>query len=206
MTSPSDTADTCADCMQYIQETLTQGYCSSGAIYVTNTKLMADCHQEFKQRKHLTCQDCKHFSLDQETDMIGRCNSPYSVAGYSDKTLSFVVCACKDKELRRLMNITAVKENDDLTQDQIETTCRGLMRMLLAKNKRYGNSALEPMRIFSRDIGVSDICIRLDDKLSRIKNASEIKFNDVADIMGYLTLLCIERGWHEETRWESLID
>ena len=56
----------------------------------------------------------------------------------------------------------------DTVQDKITTTCDGLARLLVAKNQRYGNSALEPMRVFSRADPAEGILVRLDDKLSRI--------------------------------------
>lgn len=60
------------------------------------------------------------------------------------------------------------------------------------KNKLYGNSALEPMQVFE---GKCKVGQRVDDKLARIKNSDELRKNDVADLMGYLTLICVEKGW-----------
>ena len=60
----------------------------------------------------------------------------------------------------------------ETTQNNITKTCEGLARLLVAKNTRYGNSALEPMRVFSRSDPAEGILVRLDDKLSRIKYAS----------------------------------
>jgi len=57
-------------------------------------------------------------------------------------------------------------------QNNITKTCDGLARLLVAKNQRYGNSALEPIRVFSRADPAEGILVRLDDKLSRIKYAS----------------------------------
>jgi hypothetical protein len=76
------------------------------------------------------------------------------------------------------------------------------------KNKRYGNSALEPLGIFSshvkgEDQAMDNMLIRLDDKLKRIKNADELRKNDVSDIIGYLILLCVNRGWND---FSDLID
>lgn len=64
--------------------------------------------------------------------------------------------------------------------------------LLKYKNAKYGNSALEPLEIFGNKCKVGT---RLDDKLARIKNAKELKKNDVADLIGYLTLVCIENKW-----------
>lgn len=60
------------------------------------------------------------------------------------------------------------------------------------KNEKYGNSALEPLNIFS---GKTKLGQRLDDKLARVKNGKELSKNDVADLIGYLYLVCIEKEW-----------
>ncbi len=95
----------------------------------------------------------------------------------------------------------------DTVQDKITKTCEGLARLLVAKNTRYGNSALEPMRVFSRADPAEGILVRLDDKLSRIKYASNegnlLRKNDIADMMGYLVLYCVKQGW---TDFDDLID
>lgn len=69
------------------------------------------------------------------------------------------------------------------------------LSMLVEKNKRYGNSALEPVGVFNKDDPGKGILIRLDDKLKRIKETSEVRKNDVADLMGYLSLYCVAQGW-----------
>lgn len=68
----------------------------------------------------------------------------------------------------------------------------GISDLLKYKNRKYGNSALDPINIFSGKTKVGD---RLDDKLSRVKNSTELKKNDITDILGYLILVCSENGW-----------
>ena len=75
--------------------------------------------------------------------------------------------------------------------------------MLLEKNKRYGNSALEPINIYSYENSLTAIGVRIDDKLSRIRNSVCMRKNDTADLIGYLILLCIKMEWIE---FEDLID
>lgn len=66
--------------------------------------------------------------------------------------------------------------------------------MLLAKNKAYGNSAIDPMRVFSRAAVDEQIKTRLDDKLSRLARGSGEDTEDTeADIIGYLILLRVSR-------------
>ena len=64
--------------------------------------------------------------------------------------------------------------------------------MLQAKNRKYGDAALNPTRVFSRASSVEQIMVRLDDKISRIKNRQDDEDEDVIqDILGYLVLLRI---------------
>lgn len=71
-----------------------------------------------------------------------------------------------------------------------------MKHLLIEKNKRYGNSALKPQNIFYKGDAQNSILIRLDDKLGRIKANTEStpRVNDVADIIGYCTLLLISMG------------
>ena len=89
------------------------------------------------------------------------------------------------------------------TQEKISLVCSAIEKVLLTKNKNYGNSALEPLRVFSNSSPEEAILVRLDDKLSRIKNSSELRKNDCFDTLGYLVLLCVQKGWID---FEELID
>ena len=66
---------------------------------------------------------------------------------------------------------------------------------LIEKNKRYGNAALEPINVFYKGNARDSILIRLDDKYSRILNSSELRVNDLYDMLGYLFLLCVQEGY-----------
>jgi len=81
------------------------------------------------------------------------------------------------------------------SQFKIRQVAESIRDLLLEKNKRYGDSALTPRNIFSKLDAGSAIKIRLDDKLSRIINSEELRKNDVADVMGYLILLCVNQCW-----------
>ena len=72
--------------------------------------------------------------------------------------------------------------------------------MLIEKNRKYGNSALEPKRIFSRASNIEQIKVRIDDKLSRISSAQNDEDEDVInDLIGYLILLKIAERNQNET-------
>ena|GEM_PF-832842 len=97
------------------------------------------------------------------------------------------------KENKEEVLSTASKYTE--TQEKISAVYDSLKSLVIYKNEKYGNSALEPLGIFSKNDSTNSILIRLDDKLQRIKNASELRKNDVSDVMGYLCLLCVDKGW-----------
>jgi hypothetical protein len=74
-------------------------------------------------------------------------------------------------------------------QALIVETCDEIKDMLLSKNKAYGNSALDPVRVFSRCSAQEQILVRIDDKLSRIQRGSSLGEDTVKDLIGYLVLL-----------------
>lgn len=81
------------------------------------------------------------------------------------------------------------------TQSLISIVCDEIKNMLILKNKSYGDSALDPIRIFSKENNIEQIKIRIDDKLSRISRGSEFYGdNDIDDLIGYLILLKIVRS------------
>lgn len=74
----------------------------------------------------------------------------------------------------------------------IENKCDEIKQFLLDKNKSYGNSALEPINIFSKNKAIEQIAVRIDDKLNRLKKGSEYPGDDtVKDLTGYLILYMI---------------
>jgi hypothetical protein len=89
------------------------------------------------------------------------------------------------------------------TQAKIEKVFSSMADLVKEKNRRYGDSALTPKRIFSKLPEDEGIKIRLDDKISRVIHSGEVRKNDIADLMGYMCLLCISKGWLD---FEDLID
>lgn len=65
--------------------------------------------------------------------------------------------------------------------------------LLIAKNQKYGNSALEPLGVFSKLDAKDGLLVRIDDKLKRIKNGSLDRDDEdvINDLIGYLVLLKI---------------
>lgn len=71
----------------------------------------------------------------------------------------------------------------------LEDELNDIKKLLLFKNERYGNSALEPLRVFSKDSPLAQLEVRIDDKLSRIANQSAGEDEDaVLDLIGYLLI------------------
>lgn len=76
----------------------------------------------------------------------------------------------------------------------IWSACHGIAQMLIDKNIAYGDSALDPVRIFSKSDPVEQLRVRIDDKLSRLmKGTDYVGDNDIDDLIGYLVLLKIAK-------------
>ena len=89
------------------------------------------------------------------------------------------------------------------TSEKIDMLFNNFKEFLKEKNRKYGNSALEPLQVFSKEDASSQIRNKLDDKLSRIKRAKELRKNDVSDVFGYIALLLIQNEW---LTFEDLLD
>ena len=74
---------------------------------------------------------------------------------------------------------------------EILEECMGLAELLIVKNAKYGDSALNPLRVFSKADPSEQIRVRLDDKLSRLSRGdTSMEDEDVLrDLLGYLILL-----------------
>lgn len=92
-----------------------------------------------------------------------------------------------------------LKPLDDPFREKVQQVLRPLEDLLVAKNEAYGNSALDPVNIFSKSTAVEQIKVRIDDKLSRLYHGKEYGDEDtITDLMGYLTLLRIAEREAEE--------
>ena len=81
------------------------------------------------------------------------------------------------------------------TKSKIKSKCKSLEKLLLAKNAAYGDSALQPLNVFSKADAVHGIKVRIDDKLKRIKNSGLVDATEdtLQDLAGYLILLMIAK-------------
>lgn len=85
------------------------------------------------------------------------------------------------------------KEIDDHAAErsfahQVDDVLAMVGDMLKAKNKAYGNSALDPIRVFSKADPIEQLNVRIDDKLSRIMRGSESGEDVDLDLIGYLVI------------------
>ena len=77
---------------------------------------------------------------------------------------------------------------------KISAVCDDIKELLIHKNRKYGNSALQPNRIFSKCSATEQLLVRIDDKLNRIMKGAGLLATDedvVNDLIGYLVLLKI---------------
>lgn len=80
------------------------------------------------------------------------------------------------------------------TENSITQVVLGIEKMLIEKNRAYGDSALEPVRIFSKAQTIEQLYVRIDDKLSRVEGGHEYPGDDtIKDLIGYLVLLLIAK-------------
>ena len=88
------------------------------------------------------------------------------------------------------------------TQNDIKRVCKQIENLLIEKNKKYGDSALNPARVMSKSNTIEQILVRIDDKLNRIKQGAGLLASDedvVMDLMGYFVLLkiALEREYQQ---------
>ena len=84
------------------------------------------------------------------------------------------------------------------TEESIDRVVSEIKQMLIAKNRAYGDSALEPVRVFSKAENIEQLYVRIDDKLSRVKRGHEYPGDDtISDLIGYLVLLLVAKEKNE---------
>lgn len=86
------------------------------------------------------------------------------------------------------------KESNNNFEIKVKKVCNDISELLIKKNKCYGNAALDPIRCFSKLDSTQQLLVRIDDKLSRIKNGNikdDNNSDSITDLIGYLVLLKI---------------
>jgi hypothetical protein len=84
----------------------------------------------------------------------------------------------------------AVKQNNSF-EANLDKILMNVGNLLKSKNEAYGNTSLNPPKIFSKLDSSEAICARIDDKIMRIKNRGLVSATEdtVTDLIGYLLLL-----------------
>ena len=89
-----------------------------------------------------------------------------------------------------------------------DSVLNSVSEVLIEKNRKYGNAALEPIGLFYKGDSTTSITIRIDDKISRVKNSEVLRKNDMFDLLGYSLLLGISQNyWNtpEEYNFEETV-
>ena len=79
------------------------------------------------------------------------------------------------------------------SHSDIARVCDDVKQLLLQKNMKYGDSALNPIRVLSKAGPVEQILVRIDDKLNRVKQGNILEDDEdvIMDLIGYFVLLKI---------------
>lgn len=89
--------------------------------------------------------------------------------------------------VRELLGISSFEQSVRRHTDRIAN-------LLIEKNKAYGDSALNPVRIFSKADRTEQLYTRIDDKISRVQKGTDFASEDtIDDLIGYLFLLKIAK-------------
>tara|TARA_B100001175_G_C19502648_1_gene639022 strand:+ start:138 stop:521 length:384 start_codon:yes stop_codon:yes gene_type:complete len=109
------------------------------------------------------------YGMPMQQGNIGMRNNPYLKAKKSEKTLT-------------------------QTQTEITEVMNELRVLLINKNEQYGDSVLEPIRIFSKASIDEQVKVRIDDKINRLLQGDDSLESDedvIKDLIGYLVLFLL---------------
>ena len=76
-----------------------------------------------------------------------------------------------------------------------------MCNFIVKKNESYGNSVLNPIRLFSKADDYEQLMVRIDDKLSRLERGNfeiEDRVELHKDLMGYHALVLVKLGYGDE--------
>lgn len=157
------------------------------------SKFLRSCEQVMKKEEYdrlLSMAGCR-----------GTVTAPPPEEDCSDTTTEFIksLLANTDTEERKETMCKDVNPEVTNTQALIIKKCDELKELLLEKNRKYGDSAINPCRVFSRASATEQILVRMDDKINRIKNRQNDEDEDVIkDLAGYCILYMIAKEKESE--------
>lgn len=124
------------------------------------------------------CETCRHYEMAGDDEPCCDCSPFY------DQYASTIKKNDHEPPLTGISN----------TQWRIREECHQVMDILLTKNRKYGDSAISPVRVFSKADPAEQINVRLDDKISRLMSGQTDDDEDVElDLIGYLILKRVQR-------------
>lgn len=115
------------------------------------------------------------------------------VRGEWERVDGFGILGTLCGDYRNYHRINSAKKTVPFSE-KIDVLMSETKKMLVEKNRKYGNSALEPVRIASKASAEEQLLVRIDDKLSRLKSAQNDETEDIwTDLLGYIILLKLSR-------------
>jgi hypothetical protein len=86
-----------------------------------------------------------------------------------------------------------------IVDEDVDTLMNNFKNYFDAKNKQYGSSSLELVKVFGNGTAYTILGSRIDAILSRIaisqQRDGDIKKKDVVNLVGNLVLLMLYKGW-----------
>ena len=157
--------------------------------------------QEIMATKKTTrpCAKCDRVMSIVSRGLCGKCHGAEKKAGTLDANYPAGVVRAPKRAAAMTSQPSLADTVESLTPAvsfaaDLRNVLSDIESMLLAKNAAYGNSALVPVRVFSKADPVEQIRVRLDDKISRLMRGSEYANEDTEiDLLGYLVLLRLAR-------------
>ena len=74
-------------------------------------------------------------------------------------------------------------------ENKLNSVLLEIKKLLISKNKSYGNAVFDPINIFSKKDNLEQIRVRIDDKLNRLKHQGTYENEDTKlDLLGYMIL------------------
>jgi hypothetical protein len=164
--------------------------------------------------KYLEGQIIKEMSLAELLSMWNINNIERFRVGVRKRIKELIVRKKKAAENRRLAklkrkkNMTKKEKTNNFeapSDSELTEFDKGIIKilddtrdLLMAKNRKYGNSATNPVRAFSKSSAQEQIKVRIDDKISRlVRSKSDQEDEDVVqDLTGYLVILAaLQKGY-----------
>ncbi len=116
---------------------------------------------------------------------------PYFVSGFDDEQVSVLINGTSREVMAYdLVQFTPV---EDSFAAEVKAVTDGIAEVLVAKNKAYGDAALNPVRVFSKADPIEQLKVRIDDKISRLARGNDAGEDTELDLIGYLVLLRIAK-------------